>query len=201
MGKQVKDSLGNRIKSNYENRCKTFLIHRMPVIIRLDGKAFHTFTRGCTKPFDENLSLCMTTTALKLCNEIQGCKCAYVQSDEISLLLTDFDKLTTDAWFDYNVQKMVSVSAAIASVGFSNTYSKVQELNDVVYYQGSYSHHTYAYFDSRAFNIPREEVCNYFVWRQKDWLRNSIQMLAQAHFSHKELQNCNTSQLNEMFHM
>lgn len=173
--------LGDRMKENYENRAKTYLTRRTPVIIRLDGKAFHTLTRKFEKPFDRSLSSWMEITALTLCSEIQGCKCAYVQSDEISLLLTDFDKLTSEAWFGYSVQKMVSISAAMASVTFSRFLA-----------------HDVALFDSRAFNIPKEEVANYFVWRQKDWLRNSIQMLAQAHFSHKELHKKNTSQMNEM---
>jgi tRNA(His) 5'-end guanylyltransferase len=181
----VKDSIGNRMKDNYENRYRLKLTRRMPVIIRLDGKAFHTVTRGCVKPFDETFRCSMGVVATTLCDEIQGAKCAYVQSDEISILLTDFDRLTTDAWFDNNLQKMVSVSAGIASARFSTSFLKDGRI---------------AVFDSRAFNIPKEEVCNYFIWRQQDWLRNSIQMLAQSLYSHKELQNQNTGVLHEMCH-
>lgn len=168
-----KDALGSRMKANYEDRYRLYLTRRTPVIIRLDGKAFHTFTRGYEKPFSAPLRDAMMLTAMALCGQIQGAKCAYVQSDEISILLTDFDRLETEAWFDYNVQKMVSISAAMASVYFS------MHLNDA------------ACFDSRAFNVPEAEVCNYFVWRQKDWIRNSVSMLAQAHFSHRELQGKN----------
>ena len=174
------ESLGNRMKGNYENRSQSYLLRRMPVIIRLDGRSFHTLTRKCDKPFDEKLSNCITTTALHICSEIQGVKCAYTQSDEISLLLTDFDTLTTMAWFDYNVQKVVSISASIASVKFSELWGSS------------------GVFDSRAFNLPKEEVANYFVWRQKDWIRNSVMMLAQSHFSHKQLHQKGQSDMHEM---
>jgi len=181
-----KDSLGDRMKANYEHRSRYKLTRRLPVIIRLDGKAFHTFTRGCERPFDSNLQTTMCSTALALCEDVQGCKCAYVQSDEISLLLTDYDKLTTDAWFDYNLQKIVSVSAGIASSTFTIC--------------GWDTFHKRAIFDSRAFNIPKEEVCNYFIWRQQDWFRNSLQMLCQSNFSHKQLHNKNTEDMNDMLH-
>jgi tRNA(His) 5'-end guanylyltransferase len=126
----------------------------------------------------------MNSTALILTQNVQGCKCAYVQSDEISLLLTDFDTLTTEAWFNYNLQKMVSVSASIATKAFS----------------GQWRRDGVPLFDSRAFNLPKEEVCNYFVWRQQDWTRNSILMLAQAHFSHKELHGKDSRDMHEMLH-
>ena len=176
------DNLGDRMKKNYEDRNRTFLTRRTPVILRLDGKAFHTLTRGYDKPFDENFYQCMVETMRKVFNSIQGAKVAYYQSDEISILITDFDRLTTEAWFDYNVQKMVSISASIASVVFSKLFER------------------YALFDSRVFNIPRSEVANYFVWRQNDWTRNSIQMLAQAHYSHKELHKKGQADMHEMLY-
>jgi len=177
-----KNMLGNRMKSNYEDTYRFKLTRRTPVIIRLDGKAFHTLTRGCDKPFDEIFQWSMVETMRKLCEEVQGVKCAYTQSDEISLLLFDFDRLDTQAWFDYNLQKIVSVSASIATLAFSNAYNK----------QGI--------FDARAFNIPKEEVKNYFIWRQKDWERNSLQMLAQSHFSQKQLNKKNKADMHEMLH-
>lgn len=179
-----KDSIGNRMKTNYEHRQRFYLTRRTPVIIRLDGKAFHTLTRHCEKPFDDHFTQSMDQTAFYLCKNIQGAKVAYVQSDEISILLTDFDKLTTEAWFDYNLQKVTSISAAMASVYFSSIFSCTHM----------------ALFDSRAFNIPKEEVSNYFVWRQQDWVRNSLQMLAQSHFSHKQLHNKNQADMHEMLH-
>lgn len=178
-------SLGDRMKENYENRSRYKLTRRMPVIIRLDGKAFHTLTHRYKKPFDNFFSNGMVWTARELLGTIQGSKVAYTQSDEISILITDFDNLNTDAWFDYNIQKMSSISAGMASAYFSIT-----ELPEG----------DYAVFDSRCFNIPKEEVNNYFIWRQKDWERNSIQMLSQAHFSHKELHKKNSSDMHEMLH-
>ena len=175
-------SLENRMKDNYEHRSRIKLVRRMPVIMRLDGKAFHTFTRSCKKPFDESLRRAMCDTAHHLIEEIQGAKCAYVQSDEISILITDFDKLTTDAWFDYNIQKMTSISAALASVYFSFEYDKP------------------AYFDSRVFNVPKEEVNNYFMWRQQDWVRNSLYMFANSFYSCKELHKKNSSDMHEMLY-
>jgi len=180
-----KDSIGNRMKGNYENRYRIFLTRRTPVIIRLDGRAFHTLTRKLEKPFDETFSDAMNKTASFLCSEIQGAKCAYVQSDEISILVTDFDNLTTEAWFDYNIQKMTSISSGLASVHFTMCLLNNKK---------------YAIFDSRIFNIPIEEVCNYFIWRQLDWIRNSVQMLAQAHFSQKQLYKKNQPDMHNMLH-
>jgi len=160
--------------------------------MRLDGKAFHTLTRRCEKPFDNIFSDCMKKTAIALCSEIQGSKCAYVQSDEISILISDFDKLNTSAWFDYNIQKMTSIAASIASVTFTKNFF-IDGYGVVLPPQ-------LALFDCRVFNIPKEEVCNYFIWRQKDWERNSIHMLAQSHFSHNELMNKNQSDIHEMLY-
>ena len=114
----MRDNLGNRMK-NYEHTSRTYLTRRLPVIIRLDGKAFHTFTKGLKKPFDEILIDAMWETAKYLCKSIQGCKIAYVQSDEISLLLTDYDTIESCAWFDNNIQKMVSISASMATLAFN----------------------------------------------------------------------------------
>lgn len=174
--------LGTRMKENYEDRYRFSLTRRIPVIMRLDGKAFHTLTKHCQKPFDSIFQVAMSKTALKLCKEIQGAKIAYVQSDEISILITDFDKLTTESWFDYNIQKMTSVAASMASVEFSSRIVPN------------------GFFDCRVFNIPEPEVVNYFVWRQKDWERNSIQMLGQAYFSHKELHSKKSPDIHEMLH-
>lgn len=162
----------------YENHYRFKVLPRSPVIIRVDGKAFHTLTRDCTKPFDESFGECMDYTARMLVEEVQNARIAYVQSDEISLLLVDYNTYGTQQWFDGNLQKMVSISASVASVAFSSYWESP------------------AYFDSRAFVLPREEVTNYFIWRQQDATRNSIQMVGQAYFSHKELQrkSCNDIQ-------
>jgi len=177
-----KDSLGDRMKDFYENRTRIYLPRRTYTIIRVDGKSFHTYTKGLQRPFDEKLINDMDETAAYLCKNIQGAKCAFVQSDEISILLTDFDNLTTDAWFDGNIQKITSISASLATAKFNELRpGKI------------------AIFDSRVFTIPSNvEVENYFIWRQQDTVRNSIQSVAQSLFSHKELENKNGNQLQEM---
>ena len=192
-----------RMKDNYESRSRTFLTRRTPVIIRLDGKAFHTYTKGLNKPFDEGLIKDMQLTAKYLCENIQGAKCAYVQSDEISILLTDYDKFDTSAWFDYNIQKMCSVSASLATGIFNQLRLKRNVGSDFDYADNKYLHSDYlneslAFFDSRCFNIPKEEVSNCFVARQRDAVRNSIQMLAQSLYPHEELKKKNQTDLQEM---
>lgn len=177
-----KDSLGDRMKEFYENRTRNFLPRRTYTIIRVDGKAFHSYTRGLIRPFDEKLVNDMDETACYMCKNIQGAKFAFVQSDEISILLTDFEGLTTDAWFDGNIQKMASISASLATAKFN-------ELRP----------NKIALFDSRVFTIPSDiEVENYFIWRQQDTTRNSISSVAQSMFSHRELENKNTDQMQEM---
>ena len=175
-------SLAERMKNNYENRYRFFLTRRTPVIIRLDGKAFHTFMKGRMKPYDEMFMMSMDDTALFLVEKIQGAKLAYTQSDEISILITDYDHFNTEAWFDYNLQKIVSIASGYASAYFS----RAEQLDVPVV------------FDARAFNVPHHEVCNYFVSRQRDWKKNSIQMLARKLYSHKELKGCNIDKMKEM---
>ena len=182
------DSLGNRMKA-YEEVNLHHLTRRMPLVIRVDGKAFHTFTRknGFEKPFDKNFMTAMLVgVGRELIGEIQGSKLAYVQSDEISVLATDYENLDTQAWFEKNLQKMVSVSASVATACF-NVYWDVNRIPIS----------EYGLFDSRAFVLPKEEVCNYFIWRQKDAVRNSIQGLGQANFSHKEMAGLNNDQVQE----
>jgi tRNA(His) guanylyltransferase len=186
-------SLGGRMKQNYENAFKYKLPERMPVIIRLDGRAFHTLTAKAEKPFDKNFIDLMNETAKYLCQEIQGIQLAYIQSDEISLLLHNYKRLNSQSWFDNEIQKMCSISAGLASSYFSlalaklrNNYGKEIDLQYAVQ------------FDSRCFVLPEAEVVNYFIWRQKDWERNSIQMVAQSLYSHKELHKKNNSELQEM---
>ena len=197
-----KDSLGDRMKENYENRSKTYLVRRTPVIIRLDGKAFHTFTRGMKKPYDEIFHNTMNATMKYLCENIQGCKLGYTQSDEITLLLTDYDTLTTSAWFDYNVQKICSVSASMATMAFNkflrNFFNVVDLDNDLDYAKALFNKLDSAMFDSRCFNIPEEEVTNCFIWRQQDATRNAIQMLGQCNFSHRELHGKSCNDIQDM---
>ena len=194
------DDLGCRMKK-YEYVTRTHLIQRMPVIIRIDVKSFHTFTKGFDKPFDEDLILSMQNTMKYLCENIQGCVLGYTQSDEISLVLVDYQKLNSNGWFDYNIQKCSSVAASMTTMNFNKAfhfYTNAFYTADEVkpYYKRSAERG--ALFDARCFNIPKEEVCNYFLWRQNDAVRNSISMVAQANFSHKELQNKSSIEMLEM---
>ncbi len=174
------DSLGDRMKG-YEKVSRYYLTRRMPLIIRVDGRAFHTHTKRYS-PFSDVLDTRLTHTAMFLCENIAGAKFAYRQSDEISILVVDYDKLTTEPWFDKNLQKVVSISAALATAKY-NSFHPFTDLPT---------------FDSRAFVVPREEVTNYFIWRQQDWTRNSILMLASMWFSHKEMHGKNTDELQDM---
>lgn len=213
MKKTSKDSLGDRMK-RYEAVSKSTLVSRMPVILRLDGCHFHTFAKKFQKPFDKVLMETMQVTMAHLCQLIQGCVFGYTQSDEITLVLVDYKKLNSSAWFDNEVQKMCSVAAAMATLEFNKVMPLIF-INWVNEYLDNNGHNTDdpefkrlkkiyhdamdlgAYFDCRAFNVPKEDVCNCILWRQQDATRNSIQMLAQANFSHKSLQNLNCNQLQE----
>lgn len=177
-----KDVLGVRMKENYEFRARQFLPRRTHTLIRLDGKSFHTYTRDLDRPFDIQFMNDMAETARHLCKEIQGAVMAYAQSDEISLVLQDYATIKTDAWFDGNVQKMVSVAASAATAKFNEL--RPGKL---------------AMFDARCFVIPDLiEVANYFIWRQKDATRNSISMVAQSEFSQKELHGKSSNEMQEM---
>jgi len=207
-----KDSLGDRMKEFYENRSKLYLPRRVPVIIRLDGKAFHTFTKGFKRPYDEILHNTMNSTMKYLCENIQGCKLGYTQSDEITLLLTDYDTITTDASFDYSVQKMCSVAARMATMAFNKFFSEEYKNymynvfvkdrkpteEECEYMETLYSKLSIAMFDARCFSIPKEEVTNCFIWRQQDATRNAIQMLGQCNFSHKELHGKSCNDIQDM---
>lgn len=178
-------SLGDRMKANYEDRYRHSLLRRVPVIVRVDGRAFHSFTRGCNRPFDADVIVTMIEAAKAVCADAQGCKAAYIQSDEASFLLTDYDKLTTEAWFDYGQSKVESISAALMTAWFNHYWPHDGKL---------------AMFDARAFNVPREEVSNYFLWRMKDWERNSVSMYCQAHFSHKQLHGKGRQEQHDLLH-
>lgn len=191
------NALGDRMK-DYEMRSSSYLPRRTYTIIRLDGKAFHTFTKGFKRPFDEFLMSMMDNTAKALCEQIQGVKMAYVQSDEITLVLTDFDDIKTDAWFDGNVQKIVSVSASITTAAFNRELLKYS-MGSNVCYSTFIDSIKFALFDSRVFSVPSlAEVKNCLIWRQEDATKNSISMVAQSLYSHKELHKKNSSEKQEM---
>ena len=207
-----RSDLANRMKEFYETIPKTRLMRRCPVVVRIDGKSFHTFTRGFQKPFDEILIQSMQETMKYLCENVQGCVLGYTQSDEISLILVDYKKLNSSAFFDYEVQKICSITASMATMAFNKYFEEEVRYNSDIFYEpwnhdekekklfSSYfkSIKKGAMFDSRCFNIPKEEVTNYIYWRQLDASRNSVQMVGQANFSDKELHKKTTNQIQDM---
>lgn len=218
----VNDELGMRMKEFYEGVPKTRLMRRTPVAIRIDGKAFHTFTRGFERPFDEVLIKAMQETMKYLCENIQGCILGYTQSDEITLILVDYKRLNSSAWFDYEIQKMCSIAASMATMAFNRAFEKQYEEwglaqfgeqwreggffspadRELINRSWTYSKaiEKGAMFDARCFNIPREEVTNLIYWRQLDATRNSIQMVGQAYFYHNELQHKSCNVIQDMLH-
>ena len=201
------DDLGIRMKTFYESTPKIHLMHRCPVAIRIDGRAFHTFTKGFQKPFDEILMKSMQETMQYLCENIQGCVFGYTQSDEITLILVDYKNLTSAAWFDYDVQKVCSIAASMATMAFNKFfYENVKNyIRNIMPNILTPLAETYmkaadkgAIFDARCFNIPKEEVANLIYWRQLDAMRNSVQAVGQANFSHKELQSKSCADIKEM---
>jgi tRNA(His) 5'-end guanylyltransferase len=168
----------------------------MPLVLRIDGKAFHTYTRGCKKPFDKELADLMDETAKYLCENIQDAQLAYVQSDEISIFVHDYKSLAAEAWFQKEIQKMCSIASGMASAIFTMNSGRIfcGDDKDHVHYQ------KLAVFDTRCFVLPENELCNYFIWRQQDAVRNSIQMQARSLYSHSECNNKNQSDLQEMIH-
>lgn len=216
----IHDDLGTRMKTFYENTYRFGMTRRMPVAIRIDGKAFHTFTKGFERPFDEVLSNAMVRTMEYLCKNIQGCVFGYTQSDEITLILLDYQTLQTEAWFGYEIQKICSISASMATMAFNKFFGdEVHKFHEehcridehfgycTNHWDNKENEKVYeiyckklrtALFDSRCFNIPKEEVCNLIYWRQLDATRNSIQMVGQANFSHTELQGKSCKEIQEM---
>lgn len=177
------NDLGDRIKS-YESGSKTSLLRKTPVILRVDGKAFHTYTRNCVKPFDRYLIESMVRAGERTSKEMQGFILGYHQSDEFSFYISDTQNEKSQAWFDNEIQKLVSITVSLFTAYFNLFYKR----DDIVP----------AVFDCRAFSVPQDDVPNVFVWRQRDWQRNSIQMLSRAYFSHKVLLNKNALEMKDM---
>jgi tRNA(His) guanylyltransferase len=201
----MKDQLGDRMKDFYEDRTRFKLARRTNTVIRVDGKAFHTYTKGLKRPFDEGLMEDMNKTTEYLCQNIQGAKFGYVQSDEISILITDYDDISTHAWFDGNLQKMASIAASLATAKFNQLRMSRAcddsggDLRQKMLSNNEIEDFKLAMFDARVFQIPyQEEIINYFIWRQQDATRNSISSVAQANFSDKELHGKKTNQMQDM---
>ena len=198
MATSRKDALGDRMK-RYEETTRFTLPRRTYTILRVDGRAFHSWTRGLAKPYDNQLMDCMDAAAIKLCESISGSQFAFVQSDEISVLAVDFDDTETQSWFDGNIQKWVSVGASIATMAFNERVSYYNSARDTTIL-GSNKRPT-AVFDARVFIIPDLiEVENYFVWRQQDAERNSVMMLARSYYSHKQLAGKKRADQHELIH-
>lgn len=201
------DSLAARMKE-YEQAARSTLTNRLPVIIRVDGKAFSSYTRGCERPFDVSFGDVMLDVAHELINSVQNAQVAYVQSDEVSVLLHSYKRLNSQPWFKNQVQKMCSVAASIASATFTANSWKIwapkspatnPDLARALAVHGAFVDNVRpAVFDARVFTVPERDVCNYFLWRQKDAMRNSVQMLARSLYSHKECQGKNRNALREM---
>lgn len=173
-------NVGDRIKDFYESRTKQLLNRRTITILRLDGKGFSKFTKGFNKPFDDGFSDDMDETAKFLCENIQGAKFAYTQSDEITVVLCDYDNLETSAWFDYNVQKMTSISASLATAKF-NQLRTLRLANHAYIDSDNVIENELAMFDSRVFQVPTlDEMVNTLIFRQQDCTRNSVSMAADA---------------------
>ena len=168
------ETLGSRMKQ-YEECYNVRIPRRFPMIVRLDGRAFHSWTRrvNCVKPFDEALMDLMAKTSKFLCENIEDCMFAYTQSDEISLLIRDDKSSVSTPWFDKRLQKVASLSASMATYFFNA--------------ENPFDRKLPAFFDSRAFILPADEVRAYFIWRQNDASKNSLSMLAQSLYSHTEL--------------
>jgi len=177
--------LGDRMK-RYEKCVSPQLIPRVPVIIRVDGRAFHTFLKGFEKPFDAEYITSMKESAQVVASEMQNFRIAYIQSDEATFMLHSSDP-RSQFWFDNKQQKMTSISAALMTANFNRILST---------HKGNLE--KLAVFDARAFNVPESDVVNIFLWRVKDWKRNSLQMYCRAHFSHKKLIGKNTEAMNKM---
>lgn len=176
-------NLGNRIKK-YEKTFYHSALKRMPLMIRVDGRAFHTFTKGLDKPFDNRFISAMVNAAVNVAYDMQGFKAAYIQSDEVTFCLTDYDTLETEGWFNYELPKVISISASLMTLFFNRILTTDKG----------------AVFDSRAFTLPKEDVVNAFLWRAKDWERNSLQMYCRSIFSHKELYKKKREDMHEMLH-
>ena len=207
-----KSNIGERMKQ-YENCYRFYLTPNSNVIVRLDCRAFHNFTKGFARPYDEVFANAMWETAKQLCENVGNCKFAYTQSDEITLVLNDFGR-DTEPWFGNNLQKIVSITASMATFFFNKVFSKAMEDEYLDLYFGGENTiesktnellmtHSKAYnnkmacFDARAFIVPQEEVFNVIYWRQLDCTRNSIQLTGQANFNHKELQGLSCNEIQE----
>lgn len=164
------------------------LMPKLPIYARLDGKSFHTFTRGMKRPYDINLSQLMVNTTKHLVEKTNAL-IGYVQSDEISLVW-NFPEPDSEPLFGGRIMKVSSILAGMCSSYF--TREAIKLFPDLLDKQ-------LPAFDCRVINLPsKEEATNMFLWREIDATKNAISMAARAHFSHKRLQNKSGPQMQEM---
>ena len=181
----MKDELGRRMKRDYEDALRLYLPRRSYYVLRVDGRAFHTFTRELERPYCHRLAEALDHAAVSVCGQMDGCQFAYGQSDEYSFLLSDVANENNALWFDGNVQKIVSVAASLFTAAFN------------VGFGGG----AMATFDARVLLISqRSEVEQYFIWRQLDASANSLNQLAAAHYSHAELIGKSTAEKHELLY-
>lgn len=196
MGKQVKDELGNRMKRYEAVTGDRILVPKMPFIIRVDGKAFHTFTKGVVKPFDKIIEHAMIKTAEALCKDIPGAVIAYTQSDEITVVCKYVDRIKSEAWFNGRISKIETISASKATKYFNKFFYEAVEKceNRKVYERKLFN----AEFDSRVFNIPEWDCINNIIWRQQDAIRNSVESVGHCHFTAKQLNKVCNEEIKNM---
>jgi tRNA(His) guanylyltransferase len=174
-------ALGDRMK-RAEAVTRQVLPRRTYSILRVDGRSFHSYLRGCARPFDEQFMDDMDAVAEALCAEITGAVLAYTQSDEISILFTDFGSTNAEPWFGGVLAKQQTIAAALATAVLNERRPGKRAL-----------------FDARVFTLADPvEVANYFIWRQRDAVRNSISMAAQAKFSPRQLHGVNSGGMQEL---
>lgn len=207
MGKIKKDSLGDRQKA-YEAVNDRILVPKMSFIVRVDGKAFHTYTRGFVKPFDTIMGATMIEVTKKLCEEIAGAVLGYTQSDEITIVCKYTDRIVSQAWFNGRVRKIETIAASKATKWFNEIFS--EKVHDYIEnYEGTEEYKNtlrlfynkkigMAEFDARAFNIPEWDCINNVIWRQQDATRNSVEAVGHANFNTKELHKVNCEGIKEM---
>lgn len=189
-----KDSLGDRIK-RYEARCENYFLPKLPIVVRVDGKAFHTWTKGCAKPFDQTLITCMFEAAKLVANEMQGFRALYTQSDEVTFVMTDDTTIDSQQWFGGRQNKIESVTAALMTAHFNRLW----EAENYKFIR-SVGQKIPAFFDARAFQVPTDDVPNAFLWRVRDWERNSLTMFCSQFFSHKQLNGQDKTARHDMLY-
>lgn len=176
-----RDELGDRMKG-YEAETRVVLPAKTWAVVRVDGRAFHTYTRGLDRPFDIGFQADMDRVAFALVEEIAGAQLAYVQSDEVSVIFSDLGE-RTEPYFGGVIQKIASIAAASASATMTRLRPDQAP----------------ALFDARVFALPSAvEVHNYLVWRQSDCRRNAISMLAHHHVGKSRVVGVSTPERREL---